>query len=385
MPTNYGLYQLANSRAIPQYVGSVVPELGAVAGQLQGRYDTARDREDALDQALRNAASLGADAKMLEDLKNQYRTKISSRAEKGDYENMLRDISKDAGDFVQQYRPIAANQAAVSAYYNDLQERVTKGEVSKDWADKLYDYSTRGYKGLKKNALTGQYENQFRGETAVKNIDLQDWTDKALKGLDPRKIGWNVRRDENGFYHETGGTREYLTMKEIAPALNAAMAADPMFQSYAGQKAMLDSYSAKYTNDIKDAGASHYRAVQDLAKKQGIPYEQALEQYMANSSRNQLYNTVMAIGSKYQKDNRTSIDRDEGETAATKRRLDAEAADTISPFSANLMMPDAKLAYNDPGKLAEAIHATGTDLDTVVKRNQAWMQNAGVRRHRVSP
>lgn len=316
---NYGLHQLINSREIPRFVGSPVAELASVAQHLQGKYDTAIQGDDALDSALTQASSLGADNAMLQQIKDQYRAKLKERAAKGDYEHMLRDVQKDARDFVNQYKPIAANQAAVSEYYKDLQEQVTKGDVSKSWADRLYDSATRGYQGLKKNAQTGQLENQFRGTTAVKDINMEEWVDKALKGLDPKKIGTDVQWIKDGFYRKHGETSEKLTMKEIWPALQAAMGSDPMFQSYAQQKMMLDSYSAKYITEEGSKNAPFYAAVRKLADETGMSFNQAAERHFADTSWADLNKNIQGIGAKYIKDNWTTENAVLRETEQTGR------------------------------------------------------------------
>jgi hypothetical protein len=376
---NYGLNQLVNSREIPRYAGAPVAELASVAQHLQGKYDMAVQNEDALDSALKQASSLGADNKMLQEIKDRYRGKLKERAAKGDYEHMLRDVQRDARDFVNEYKPIAANQAAVSQYYNELQEQVTKGDVSKNWADRLYDASTRGYQGLRKNPQTGQYENQFRGTTAVKNINMEEWVDKALKGLDPKKIGTDVQWIKDGFYRKHGETSEKLTMKEIWPALEAAMGSDPMFQSYAQQKMMLDSYSAKYITEEGSKKTPFYAAVRKLADETGMSFNEAAEQHFANNSWTSLVKNIQDIGAKYVKNNRTTEDAVLRETESTSRAAQKALDDQDVPLYAQIMLPGSKPQFADPVKLEDAIKNSTVEYGTVVEKNFAWMRNAGVR------
>jgi hypothetical protein len=321
---NYGLYKLDNSNAIPRFMGSALPELTKASEVMQGRYDQTLQYEDALDTGIEQATSLNADTKMLQSLKDTYRAKLKERAGKGDYENMLREVSRDARDFVNQYKPIAQNQAAVSQYRKELDDQVAKGDVSKDWADTLFRASTDEYSGLARDSR-GQITNQFRGVDAVKQIDLPKWVENALVGLEDKVTGSTIRKDEGGFYVERSGKREYLGKERIDPIIAAAKASDPLYRSYVKQKALVDSYGAKRVSEeaVREQSPELYKRIAGIVQAKGISFGEAAQQYMQADSEARTDQAVNTFAYKHLKDNRTSEYKVMGETEATGRAYKA--------------------------------------------------------------
>jgi hypothetical protein len=208
---NYGLYQLTNSREIPRFVGSAVPELTQASQIMQGRYDTSLQYEDAIDQGIQQATALGQDAKHLMDLKAKYKERLGERAKRGDYENMVRETAKDARNFINEYKPIAQNQQLVQEYRKRLDEQVQKGEVTPQRAAEMLDYSMRSYKGLQKDPTTGQFVNQFQGRQMVKDLNMSEWVDKQLIGLKETTTGQTIRKDQGGTTLSRDSRRSTLT------------------------------------------------------------------------------------------------------------------------------------------------------------------------------
>jgi hypothetical protein len=374
----YQLFNLTNSKEIPRFVGSPLSEVASAAQVMQQRYDTAQGQDDLLDQAIAQTVSTPQDSQMLQELKMSYRNKLQERAKKGDYENMLRDVTRDARSFAADYKPIAQNYGLVQEYRKGLDDLATKGDLDADTASRLFDASVRGYKGLKRDPTTGQLVGQFQGITPTKQIDLAKWVDERLEGMEDQVTGSKIRKDENGYWVQRGSKREYLGWDRIQPVINAAKASDPVFQAYVRQRAMLDSYNGRHIPEAQIMTSGLAPSLKPLVDK-GMSWNDALEQYMASQSVNNIDRSIQAYASKYLKDNRETETLNMGETEETSRQRNKKLEDTVSPLFAQILMPDAGLKHNTPGSLETAETEALRGYGVLNVQNRQWMDRNGIR------
>jgi hypothetical protein len=377
---DYGMYQLSNSKEIPRFVGSSVPELTQASQVMQGRYDTALQYEDAIDQGIKQATSLGQDTKHLLELKEKYKGRLGERAKKGDYENMVRDTARDARDFVNEYKPIAQNQQLYAEYQKELKEKVDKGTVSPDRAAKMLDYSTRSYKGLQRDPLTGQLKNQFQGQAMVDDLDVPAWIDKQLIGLKETTTGRTIQKDINGFYIMEGNTRKQLDYKtQIKPIIDAAKASDPKYQAWVNQETLLNSYDAKYTPENAIKQSPLYPQLQQIADQQGVTLQQAYQLYKAQSKYSEIEKTVDLMGQKYQRNDHEYVWKNMGATEETAARIKARVEDENKITFAGLAKVSLPgMQYATPTDLASAKDLTQTAVTKLETGANDYLRLNGV-------
>lgn len=250
MPGIFDSYQLANSRSIPDYQGSAIPELTKVASTMQDRYDTGVQQSDLLDQALKTSTAAAPDQPVLRDLKDQYRQKLQGYADKGDYENMWRNVALDAQDFAGKYKTIDANRQAISAWSSDLDKRVGEGKLDSSVASARKLQMQDTYTGLKNDPETGQLVNPFVGASTVPSIDVPEKVNKWLQDSHAIERGWKAEKDINGWYITNGQERKSLPWSTLKPIIDSGMQLDPEVKAYLSQEHELAPYYSGITKKI---------------------------------------------------------------------------------------------------------------------------------------
>lgn len=350
---DYGLYKIANSTEIPRFVGSALPELTAVAAKRQSMYDFAQSTDqDKLDQLIKSASSLDQDKPAMKALIDEYRARMADRAARGDYENMVRETATDARDFVTRYAPIAASQRNYSEWVAGLNKQVTEDKMSKQLADEAIRYGLHQYKGVQLDPTTKQYTGVFQGYTPANEVDFSDVVKKALQDINPRTIGWNVRRDDKGFYREEGDKTVRLGMKELWPHVQSYISTNEGVQSHMRQRAMLDSYQAESLRpeDVQDSAL--LQQINDIALRDQVSFGQAARKVIEQRSRQGMENTLYDMTRKYIRNDKESWNKLMGETEATTRAAEDKE---MNPFMATIMtnLPGSQL--DSPTKVQEAI------------------------------
>lgn len=262
MPGLYDSYQLANSRAIPQYQGSTTPELTRVADTMEQRYDTGVQQADVLDQSVKNSTASSFDQPLLNQMKTEARQKLQGYAEKGNYEDMWRNVAMDARDFAQKYGKIAANQQAIQGYTSDLDKRVSEGKLDTGVANARKLQLADTYTGLKVDPQTGQFTNQFVGTATTPSIDIPKKINEWLSNSHAIERGWKAEKDVNGWYVTNGTERKSLPWDDVVDkhgrviqqglkkVIDSGMALDPEVKSYLAQEHELAPYYQGVTRKI---------------------------------------------------------------------------------------------------------------------------------------
>lgn len=384
MAIQYGQYNLANSQRVRPFAGSVIPELTSVAGTLQERYEKAIENEDLHARALKlaQAAPFENDQKILTQLKQESRDRISQRAMSGDYENMVRDTMLDARNFVDRYQPIAENAKRYQEYQAQLQEQVTKGEIkSPDKARRLLALATQNYGGLQYDANTGQYSNQFRGLPAVKDIDPAEKVDKWMKDLAPTVLGTKTVFTDGVWKKFKEGKATTLKQDEIDRILAAGMQSDPEFQAWYGQEQQLAGvdYANVTENDIAKLQPGPIKDSLVEAMRQGIAPNDALRQIAATRRGTEINNAMRQYSSKYIRDDWEGgsgiMDADPYNLQREKKKLD----DQELVLSMPILQPETRATISGAEDLRSKIGEASTAAQAARENFDNWVRTSGIR------
>lgn len=249
----YDAYNLSNSRSIPQYQGSTIPELTQTANVLEGRYDQGVQNADLLDRSINNSSAASVDQPILTSLKNQYRDKLKGYVARGDYENMYRNVAMDANDFNDKYKTIAANAKAINDWSADLDKRVTEGKVDPNTATLRKAQMQDTYTGLKVDPATGQMTNHFSGLATMPSVDIPKKVNEWLEHTNAIEKGWKAEKDVNGWYITNGTEKKSLPWEKLKPIIDAGMATDPEVKGWLAQEQELAPYQYGLTKKMSIA------------------------------------------------------------------------------------------------------------------------------------
>lgn len=250
----YDAYQLSNSRAIPQYQGSAIPELTKVSDTLENRYDTGVQQADLLDQSIKTSSASSFDQPLLNQMKGDARQKLQGYADKGNYEDMWRNVAMDARDFATKYKTIAANKEAIATYFSDLNKRVSEGKLDSRVAAGRMKQVQDTYTGLKTDSETGQFTNAFQGAATTPSINYPEKINKWLSESHAIEKGWKAEKDVNGWYVTNGTERKslpwddvvdksgHVVQQGIKKVIDAGVALDPEVRADLAQEHELAPY-----------------------------------------------------------------------------------------------------------------------------------------------
>lgn len=289
--------ELSYSPYVSQFVGSPIEEFRNTAQTLRDTYDAATAQEDVLTHALEslNAADFEGDQAMLNEMRQRYRSIIDQRAQRGDYENLLRAIRKDANKLSAEYAPIQRNMQAYQNYIKSLQDNKDIGEGTRKAA---LAFSTHNYKGLDPKNIEGSI---FRGYNPAKDVNLVEEADKVIKGWEADGTIGKPTSDGRIFYSEKN---TFVRPEEVYAAAMNSLLQNPAARDYINQEVLFDTYNRE---DFSMPGREE--EFQNLKSK--FPDRSDKEIYGA-LKRDEILNTASGvIASKYgfsRKDNKWSED-----------------------------------------------------------------------------
>lgn len=384
MPINYGSYNLANSRNVRPFAGSLVPELTSVAGTLNERYNKAIDQDYMSSMGINaaQAAPFASDQKMITDLKNEFKGRIAERAKRGDYENMLRDTMLDAKDFIDRYQPLVENKKRYNDYVQSIEQAVAKGDIkSPDKARRLIALSTQSYQGLQRDPDTGQYSNQFRGLTPVKDIDPTEKIDKWMKDLAPTILKDKVVFTDGVWKRYREGQTTTLTQSEIDKVLAAGMASDPEFQAWYNQEQQLATVGHDHVTDqdVDNLKPGPYKDAINEYRTRGMSASEAATAVAAGRRAQQINNAMRQYSSKYIRDDIEKghgiLGADEYGLQVAKKNLDDEELVLSMP----ILQPETRAEITGAEDMFKKIADATTAVQTARKNFDDWVRTNDLR------
>lgn len=240
----------------------VDPQSVAISKELRNRFMTNFQNADALDESLdaMKAADFANDEKMKAELDAQIGNKLSTIADRGDFENQAFRIHGAAKEYKERYAPIYDNYQRYANYQADLAERYKKGEISSLAYNYAIPYTkyAKGYEGIKIDPRTGMVDpNSYYSPMNIVSDPKID--EKLSKALNLIKADGTSSETTTGIVGQTdprtgeagklkitqtsGGSWEGITPEKVSKAYNAVMA-DPEVQAYLAQQAQLKAYAS---------------------------------------------------------------------------------------------------------------------------------------------
>lgn len=271
----YDNYKMSNSTYIPQFVGSIVPELRDFSSIMKSRYEEARNTDDILVEAMGNMQHLSTeeDTQYANEMKQNYMNKLMERSEREDYENMGRRTKRDARQFASEYTPLVNRLKGMNA----IKERVLQDKdiFSPETKQKILGKITY-MNGTKRDPLTGDFTRDQNGKIVLNAI--QDWAyakdvdiNKKLadflskKETDMTQSGY--RSNGNGLM--TSVKRETRSAAELARLAKEMMETDPEIKAMVERDVELTTYNytpAQFGEIANKGNVSTY----DKLKRQGL-------------------------------------------------------------------------------------------------------------------
>ena len=178
------------------------------------------------------------------------------------------------------------NVASTSAYYKEVDDAVTKGNISPETGSKLKAEAEHNYQGIGDGGANGVY-NRYSGILPTKEVNIDE---KAAKLIE----GWKSDKNQSipvlstlpsGAQVYTQKTVESASPSEIRDAALKALNADPEVNSYLNQDTRLNNPGSKYPN------LESYIATNGLSgKEKPEDYANELRAKHPNLSDNQFIN-----------------------------------------------------------------------------------------------
>lgn len=216
---------------VKSYTGGLSKEFGEAVDQRLKTYEAASEFDDVLgyqtDTLLQNVAPFENDVAFAREIMHNTRQTLNERAQKGDYENMLREVKRSARNFAGQVAPLLENQKKYNTYITDLKDLYQKGDISLDTYSKAQSAALSNYKGLDRNNIQGSY---FRGFIPSKDLNVANEVDKFLEGWKANGDAKLVPDGQGGY---TKVSWENANEQEIAEAAKNYLLGSKDYMGYA--------------------------------------------------------------------------------------------------------------------------------------------------------
>lgn len=217
---------------VAPYVGGLNKELGETVDQRVKTYEAAAEFDDVLgyqtDTLRQQIAPFEADSQYAGELMNKYRTGINERADKGDYENMLREVKRNARQFSQEITPLIARKEAFNAYRTKIQDAYQKGDIDTEMYNAAMQKTIADNSNVDRTAVMS---GAFSGFQPSKREDISKLLDDAIKGMEQQGYIGKIQVNPDGTYSVQGG--KYRKAEDILQAAQQFLLGSSGYKSYA--------------------------------------------------------------------------------------------------------------------------------------------------------
>lgn len=255
---------------IQPYTGGLSKDFGEAVDQRIKTYEAASEFDDVLgfqtDTLLQNVAPFENDINYAKELMHNTRQSIAERAQRGDYENMLREVKRNARNFSGQVTPLIENQKRYNDYLTNIKELYSTGKISLDTYTKAQTASKSNYKGIDKNNIQG---SMFQGFMPSPDLNVSKTVDEFLTGWKSSGAAKLIPDGQGGW---TKVNWETANENEIMEAAKNYLSGDQGYMGYAQtQNAIgnLDRVNKETTEAIMAGMRKHGFTKMDL----GIQWE----------------------------------------------------------------------------------------------------------------
>lgn len=313
----YDQYRLANSKLTAPYQGSTLDELIKVSDVQQQRYDASQTGMDQIDEYLKNAKVLPEDQALWDQRKAEYKKTLAGFAQRGDLENITRDVYKAGKRLGDEYNNFASSYKSVMENKADLDKQIEAGHIAKGTADWKMAMNRAAYKGLKYDPNSGEYSNHYQGEVAAHEVDVNDWMHKAV-GDAMASSGKSYKEVAGEYYIQgSGGGWRKLTEAETNNIWQKAYALDPKIQADFKQRSEIVGFqgSRMHVADLPDLTTKQvvnkkgklvdvqvpYQLKSDIQTQiaQGVPEAEAMHDAFKDMKSRDLMTNMRQFASKY--------------------------------------------------------------------------------------
>lgn len=364
----YDQYKQANSQAVSQFVGSIVPEVAQATKEAQERYNQSMDMDDKLTEAMNNLQHLKTeeDTQYATELKERYYGRLQERSGRADYENLGRRTRRDAMQFSQEYMPLVQRQQAMSELVKNIQE--DKDIIDPATKTKLVEWQQK-MNSPKKDA-SGDYVRDASGRIVLgkiqalpyaKDVNVIEKLDKFLSSVEA-KVAQSPYRTEGGLL--ISDKSEVRDPKILAQLASEFMKADPEVRAMLDRDVTLNTFkltSEDYRKFGKENNKSLYQQmvaanmtpaqIEAQAKLRGVKVDD-----LKVSELDKLLQTAKATG----------VSEDQAYAAYYKKHLYNQiASPAVSLVAEKLRIDKHTLdVRNDPDYEAKARARAQKDMDS---------------------
>lgn len=303
----YDSYQLANSNAIPHFVGDTGEAANTVGQYLQGIYDTASTYGNALGDTAQNTPGLVGDDPVSLKIRPQAQelyqntvNKLQEWSKAGDWEHHLPDVTSLGRQYMMRSQELQQPFLQKQAYIKTLdeQDKDKPTALTPEQKATLIQRADAGFQGMKKDNM-GRLSGSYIGPQAAKNVNYPEWVDKFGKDFAANEGGTELKRGTDGQWMVLQGDHwKMVEPDRVQNAYNAAIASDTSMQAYLdmeGDNAAFHASRITDPNHIQDKtldGKPNIVKMQALqiANSQGIPFGDALGRVAKYNRQAQLQN-----------------------------------------------------------------------------------------------
>lgn len=302
----YDSYKLSNSTAIPMFEGSAGDDFIKVGQYKQGLYDqTQQSFNDISNQAGEVSSILPQDQELVKQLREGTQQKIEGLAKQGNLEDMAPQARQIGQEFANRSHEIQGPQTQAAEFKKSLENKELN--LTPEQKEAVYGNALRNYKGLQVNAR-GQFVGSFNGKEAAKNIDVNEFVDKALKDVVTQKNGHSYETTQDGamWIIKNGVKTEIVDPKTLKTVLDAAKQNSTEYQAFKEMQGDVATYHAsKFTDPSVTPEGPLKNAAIAATTKYGIPFSSAYQLVAKEATLNHVENQASIYGlNKYNKNDK---------------------------------------------------------------------------------
>ena len=245
----YSSMQNTYADYIPQFVGSIVPELKEFTQSVKNRFETALDEEDKLIEALGNFTHLGTeeDTAYANELKEKHYNEIVERARSGNYQSLGRRIRNSASQFMNDYSILQSRQNAM----NQIIQKVRDDESIFDPNKKERIIQKIQHINRAQRGPEGELLRDASGKIALgtiqdwsysPDVDIQKILSESLKNVKANLEQSEFREHPDGYFISSVG--EIISKQEVQSMAERLMRSNPQVQAMLETDAELATFDA---------------------------------------------------------------------------------------------------------------------------------------------
>lgn len=228
------------------FIGEPVSDIKATTAAINKRYHENLDKSDIMATAISNIPVAREDQNIVADEMNKFQTDLSTIIKSGRYEDAAPVIRQSAREFNTNKKVKAAirNKQDIDSWTNNLQERLTSGDITEDQYTYALLQDQSKYKGVGEADDLGFYNTRFRGFNPAKFVDIPALSEEFISNYKPDGTSFISRLDHNN----DGIIDEYVTQKgthvsadEVGEALTRHISNNANATKYLQEKANIES------------------------------------------------------------------------------------------------------------------------------------------------